>query len=123
MGMVLVAGPAGGAVPRRLPDSPPIAGPQAGRSVGGVRWRDWDSYQRGEELHSTSQPPPPLLPNSQQRLARATSQDPAENAFWQRNVVIIPTLYVYIALERQRREAGWYCRPNTVDRIYRCSHI
>ena len=88
MGMVLVAGPAGGAVPRRLPDSPPIAGPQAGRSVGGVRWRDWDSYQRGEELHSTSQPPPPLLPNSQQRLARATSQDPAENAFWQRNVVI-----------------------------------
>ena len=96
MGMALVAGPAvapnGGAVPRRLPDSPPVVGPQGGRSVGGARWRDWEN---GEELHSMAHPPPPLfaaggqrvLQQQQQQQQRAMSQDPAENAFWQRSVV------------------------------------
>ncbi len=107
MGMALVAGPAvapnGGAVPRRLPDSPPVAGPQGGRSVGGARWRDWES---GEELHSMAHPPPPLFAAGGQRVLhqqqqqqqqqqqvpqqqRAVSQDPAENAFWQRSLVRI----------------------------------
>jgi len=105
MGMALVAGPAvapnGGAVPRRLPDSPPVVVPQGGRSVGGARWRDWEN---GEELHSMAHPPPPLFAGGGQRVLqqqqqqqlqqlqqqqRAMSQDPADNAFWQRSAVRI----------------------------------
>ena len=84
----MVDGPiagAGGAVPRRFPESLPVAVPPP-RSVGGVRWRDWESAQpRVEELHATNHPPPVV--NGGQRFQRAASQDPADIGLWQRNVV------------------------------------
>ena len=108
--LALVDGPlpgAGGAVPRRFPDSPPVAVPPP-RSVGGVRWRDWESSQPTsrveEQLHATNHPPPVV--NGGQRFQRAASQDPADIGFWQRNVVrtkttLLTLFFIIIVLLNQ----------------------